>query len=157
MNPFHEERRRVAAATFIAVLLTVAFSLLGIYNWMELRGFVLSMLAVFKIDPLAWQGVDNMTFLLFGVAWLAYVFYSHYYLRKHALHGRALAAAVRLLAVQMWLLLMCRIVPALFGDTGKAAGYAWMAEAAAALLLTAFWLSGRRSRRSVSINHGERG
>lgn len=156
MNPFHEEQRRRTAAAFVSVAVAIAFSLLGLYNWMELRVFVIGMLAALKADPLAWQGVDNMTFLLFGVAWLAYVFYSHYYLKRQALKGRLLQAAARLLAVQLWLLALCRGVPALFGNTGRAGGFALVLEAAAALLLTVYVASNRRLRRGAGINHGER-
>jgi hypothetical protein len=157
MNPFHEEQKRKTQAGLISLAITIVFSLLGIYNWMELRAFIISILAAMKVEPFAWQGIDNMSFLISGVAWLAYVFYSQFYMRKQALEGRLLPAAALLLAVQLWLLVLCRGVPALLGDIDRAHGFALPAEGAAALLLTAYALSSGRYRRSANINHRERG
>jgi hypothetical protein len=157
MNPFHDEHKRRTEANLLSLAITVVFSVLGIYNWMEVRAFIIGMLATLKVNPFAWQGIDNITFLLAGVAWLAYVFYSQHYLKKNALAGRLLPAAALLLALQFWLLFVCRGVPALLGGSGGASGIALAVKGAAALLLTAYVMSTKRLRRRANINHGERG
>jgi hypothetical protein len=157
MNPFHEEQKKKAAAGLISFGLTIVFSLLGIYNWMELRSLIITMLAVLKVDPYAWQGIDNLTFIMAGVGWLAYVFYSQYYLRKQALAGRVMPAVALLLACQLWLLVLSRGIPALFGVMSKSHTLAITVEVAMALLMTAYVLSFRHIRRRAEINHGGRG
>lgn len=144
-------------AGFLSLAVTVVLSALGIYNWMEFRDFVIGMLAAFKVNPFAWQAIDNMTFLLSGVIWLAYVFFCQFYIRKQALKRRWLPASVLLLAVQLWLLLVCRVLPALFGGAGRAFGIVLPLEGALAVLLTAYVLSARSRRRIANINQEERG
>lgn len=153
MNPFHEQERKASAALY-AFALTIFFSLLALYNWTELRTLIVTMLAVGRVDPYAWKAIDNTSFLLAGIGWLAYVFYSQHYLRKQAFNGRLLRGAALLLAGQLWLLVLCRGVPALFGVIDKTYGLIIMIEGAVALLLTAVVYSLRRVRVRVDSDIG---
>lgn len=155
MNPFYEEQRKRTAAGLVSFGFTTVLSLLGLYNWMELRTLIVTMLAVLKVDPYAWQGIDNMTFLMAGIGWLAYVFYSQFYLRKQALAKRLLPAAALLLACHLWLLVLCRGIPALFGVIGQSHALAMTIEGVMAFLLTLYVLSSRRNHRVPGLNHDQ--
>jgi hypothetical protein len=157
MNPFHEEQQRKSTAGLVSFALTIVLSLLGIYNWVEVRSLIVTMLAVLKVNPYAWQGIDNMTFLAAGVGWLSYVFYAQHYLKKQAIAGRVLRGAALLLACQLWLLAVSRGIPALFGAIGKGHITAMTLEAAAALLLSVYVWSLRRHRQAVGMHHNHEG
>ncbi|NRF95379.1 hypothetical protein HQN89_31380 [Paenibacillus frigoriresistens] len=144
MNPFHDEQQKKARATLISFALTIVFSLLALYNWWELRMLVVTMMVILKVNPYAWKAIDNMMFLLAGVGWLSYVFYSQYYLKKCALAGKLLPGAALLLACQLWLLVLSRGIPALFGVINSSYGWILALEGAVAILLTAFVFSHRR-------------
>jgi hypothetical protein len=104
MNPIHEMNQKHTTAGLISVGLTILTSVLGIFNWLALRSLLLSLLAFFQIKPSAWQGIDNITFLLLGIIWLAYVYYSQYYLKKKVIAKQVLRSVARLLSLQMWIL-----------------------------------------------------
>jgi hypothetical protein len=110
MDPIHEMNQKHAAAGLISVGLTIVTSVLGIFNWLALRSLLLSLLAFLQVKPSAWQGIDNITFLLLGIIWLAYVYYSQYYLKKKAIAKQVLKAATRLLSLQMWVLFFSDLV-----------------------------------------------
>ncbi|WNQ09483.1 hypothetical protein MJA45_17825 [Paenibacillus aurantius] len=144
MDPLLEHRRRNSAALLSLAGAALA-SVLGLWNWLELRSLVLSLLAYNRVDPFSWKGIDNMTFLLFGILWLAYVFYSQHFLRTRIMRRRGWTAAARLLAVQLWLLLLCRGLPMALGTAPAGGREVWLAlTGLAALLLTGFAVPWRR-------------
>lgn len=110
MDPFHEMKQRDTAAGFISVGLTLFTAVLGIVNWFELRSLLLACLAFFNVKSSSWQGIDNFTFLMLGVAWLAYVFYCQYLLKKKAISKQVMQATARLLAIQLGLLFVCNLL-----------------------------------------------
>jgi hypothetical protein len=113
MDPIHEMNQKYIAAGLISGGLTILTSVLGIFNWLALRSLLLSLLTSLQVKPSAWQGIDNVTFVLFGIIWLAYVYYSQYYLRKKAIAKQVLKAAAGLLSLQMWILFFSDLVPSL--------------------------------------------
>jgi hypothetical protein len=110
MDPIHEMNQKHTAAGLISVGLAILTAVLGIFNWLALRSLILSLLAFLQVKPSAWQGIDNITFLLLGIIWLAFVYYSQYYLKKKAIAKKVLKAAAGLLSVQMWMLFFSDLV-----------------------------------------------
>ncbi|SDM84140.1 hypothetical protein SAMN04487897_101222 [Paenibacillus sp. yr247] len=110
MDPFREMKQKDTAAGFISVGLTIITSVLGILNWFELRSLLLACLAFFNVKASSWQGIDNFTFLLMGVGWLAYVFYGQHFLKKKAAAKQVLQAAAMLFAFQLGLLFVCNLL-----------------------------------------------
>ncbi|QGQ96562.1 hypothetical protein EHS13_17575 [Paenibacillus psychroresistens] len=104
MNTIREMNQKHPTAGLISVGLTILTSVLGIYNWLALRSLILSLLAFFEVKPSAWQGIDNITFLLLGIIWLANVYYSQWYLKKKVIAKQVLKSIARLLSIQMWIL-----------------------------------------------------
>jgi hypothetical protein len=110
MDPYREMKQKDTAAGFISVGLTIITSVLGIINWFELRSLILAFLAFFNVKASSWQGIDNSSFLLLGIVWLAYVYYCQYFLKKKASAKQVLQAAAMLLAIQLGLLFMCNLL-----------------------------------------------
>lgn len=110
MEPFREMKQKDTAAGFISVGLTIITSVLGIINWFQLRSLTLACLAYFNVKASSWQGIDNLTFLLLGIVWLAYVYYCQYFLKKKASAKQVLQAAAMLLAIQLGLLFICNLL-----------------------------------------------
>jgi hypothetical protein len=110
MDPYREMKQKDTAAGFISVGLTIITSVLGIINWFELRSFTLACLAYFNVKASAWQSIDNFSFLLLGIVWLAYVYYGQYFLKKKASAKQVLQAAAMLLAIQLGLLFLCNLL-----------------------------------------------
>jgi hypothetical protein len=110
MEPFREMKQQDTAAGFISVGLTIITSVLGIINWFELRSLTLACLAFFNVKASSWQGIDNFTFLLLGIVWLAYVYYCQYFLKKKASAKQVFQAVAMLLAIQLALLFVCNLL-----------------------------------------------
>lgn len=148
MDPFHEMKKRDTAAGFISVGITIFTSVLGIINWFELRSLLLACLAFFNVKASSWQGIDNFTFLLLGVAWLAYVFYSQYFLKKKAASKQVLQAAAMLLAIQLGLLFVCNLLThVLLNVTFESYMLLFLViEGISALLLSLFAIKASRER-----------
>lgn len=109
MDPFLEMKQRDSSAGYKSVGITAITAALGVINWFELRGLLLVLLTFFGVKRSSWQGIDNFSFLLMGVVWLAYVFYCQHYLKKKAEAGQVLQASAMLLAVQLGLLFICNL------------------------------------------------
>ncbi|WP_171687407.1 hypothetical protein [Paenibacillus planticolens] len=141
-------KQRDPSAGYKSVGITVITSALGIINWFELRGLLLVLLTFFGVKRDSWQGIDNFSFLLMGVAWLAYVFYCQYDLKKKAEAGQVLQASAMLLAIQLGLLFVCNFLShVLLGVPFEAHMMLFLiVEGALTLLLGWFAISAARRR-----------
>jgi len=158
MDPFLKENKRQMAAGLLSAGMAVVTGALGIFNWLAMRSFLLSLLAYFRVDPFAWKGIDNFLFLLMGLGWLAYVYFSQHCLKKGILAGHGWKSLTLLLSAQLWLLAACRLIPMGLGaaPTGRADLLAASAESALAVFFTlAAALAGRRTAKTKTYGKKE--
>lgn len=151
MDPFLEMKQRDPSAGYKSVGITVITAALGVVNWFELRGLLLVLLTFFGVKRSSWQGIDNFSFLLMGIVWLAYVFYCQYYLKKKAEDKQVLQASAMLLAIQLGLLFVCNLLShVLLGVPFESSMLLFLIiEGALTVLLGWFSLHAVRSRRAV--------
>ncbi|SEN95245.1 hypothetical protein [Paenibacillus sp. OV219] len=119
MDPLLQEHKKHALAGFLSVLLTAVVSLIGIVNWLSLRGLVIAFLGYFEVDPFKWQAIDYSLFIILGIGWLVFVYYSQYHFKKRVLSGGLWKSFTKVLSIQAWILFACGLPYLLAGMQSK--------------------------------------
>ncbi|QHW31173.1 hypothetical protein GZH47_10110 [Paenibacillus rhizovicinus] len=139
MDPLLQEHRRQTLAGFLSVGLTVILSVLGIFDWLAIRGAAIDVFSYIGVDPYAWQAVEYGTFITLGIIWLAFVYYAQHYLKKRADAGRIWSSFTKLLAVQLAVLFLCEMIVFAM-DRKKNPGDDWLLAAAEAVCALALFM-----------------
>ncbi|MBW7453358.1 hypothetical protein ACFOLF_13910 [Paenibacillus sepulcri] len=113
MDEFLKRSNRQAKAGIYSYLLSFATSALGIYLWFELRDLISSLLIVFNINPSAWRAIDNFSFLLLGILWLACVFFVQHVYHKSYLAGCLFRRVCLVIGIQMLIWSVIRLISVL--------------------------------------------
>ncbi|WP_308638156.1 hypothetical protein [Paenibacillus silvisoli] len=150
MDPLLQEHKKETAAGYLSIALAIVVSVIGIFNWLALRGLVISLLGYYEVDPFAWQAIDYSMFISLGIGWLAYVYYSQFHFKKRALAGRVWSSFSAFVAVQAWLLFGCGLPYFILGGLENPPSDAWLllvSEGSGALVLTivSVWLGKNRA------------
>ncbi|MFC5648623.1 hypothetical protein ACFPYJ_05675 [Paenibacillus solisilvae] len=108
MDSFIEKERRKASASLWSWLLCIVPSLAGLALWLSLHALVKIFLALSGISTWSWDAIQTFTFLIFGLIWLASVFFIQDGLYKAAVSGTLWSRFLFIDAVLVLLLLCAR-------------------------------------------------
>ncbi|NLN04183.1 MAG: hypothetical protein GX166_05105 [Clostridiaceae bacterium] len=83
MKQKFEEKNGVKPWQYILIFIAVVITgTLGLLDWLMLRETILLLLTVGSIDPWSWSAIDKFSFVLFGMAWLVFIYLSAHYYKK---------------------------------------------------------------------------
>jgi hypothetical protein len=146
MDSFIQKERRKANASILSWLLCLVPSLIGIAVWLSLQQAVEMILAAGGISTWSWDAIQTITFLTFGLLWLAAVFFMQHKLFKSAVSGMIWNRFVLINLILLVLLLSSQVIRFLVGTAPLTAGVLLplAGEALLCLILLFFYRQSRR-------------
>ena len=114
MNSLPDRNRR-RLPVIAAYLLSAFTGALGLLNWIVLREMLMTLVASSSISRWSWRAIDQFSFLLLGMLWLAFVLYVQHDYARRAERQTLWSTVMLLTGIQALLLFFCHLIPPAIG------------------------------------------
>lgn len=100
---------------FISYLLTVVTSILGFIVWLNMKETVMLLVIASSVSRWSLSAIENFSFLILGMIWLAVVYASQNYYAKAVTYKQLSNRFFSFSITQIVLLLLCQLTPVVSG------------------------------------------